>query len=298
MLRSSSHPVGGGVALVKEESWAHLFADLAVAGGSGEREDGEEEEVERVHGLVLWGRSETYRQKKSVKQRESFGELQSRKAWKLRSNLRFLSVCLACGLSLSPHYRTRNNVAPRDYFFNHSLLALLPPLPPSLPPHPVSSEMPVLTFVARASDSLLLVASFEHTNSRIDTDSLDMFKSQAKQLLKTLNSQSMAKCSVESGTCVFHYTITNDIIFLTLTEKSYPKRLAFLYLDEIHEGFAAELERDHGGDWRNKVATAARPYQFIKFDKFIQRKHKEVRRRMRRKRRGGEGGKEQEKRGA
>ncbi|GMI22028.1 hypothetical protein TeGR_g14773, partial [Tetraparma gracilis] len=136
--------------------------------------------------------------------------------------------------------------------------------------------MPILTFVARASDSLLLVASFEHsTSSTMQPDSLDMFKSQAKQVLKTLSSRSMAKCSIESGGSFFHYMITDGVIYLTLSERSYPKRLAFLYLDEIHQGFVQELERDHGAQWRDKVATAARPYQFIKFDKFIQRKHKE-----------------------
>jgi len=80
-----------------------------------------------------------------------------------------------------------------------------------------------------------------------------MFKSQAKQVLKTLNSQSLAKCSIESGDCVFHYLILDDVIFLTLTERSYPKRLAFLYLGEVHEGFVGELERDYGNVWREKV---------------------------------------------
>jgi vesicle transport protein SEC22 len=136
--------------------------------------------------------------------------------------------------------------------------------------------MPILTFVARASDSLLLVASFSHsTSSSISTETMDVFKSQAKQLLKTLNNRSTSKCSIESGSCVFHYMIINEVIFLTLSEKAYPKRLAFLYLDEISQGFVTELERDYGQSWRDKISTAARPYQFIKFDKFIQRKHKE-----------------------
>ncbi|GMH66749.1 hypothetical protein TrRE_jg3232 [Triparma retinervis] len=137
--------------------------------------------------------------------------------------------------------------------------------------------MPLLTFVARATDSLLLVASFVHSQgTRVDGASLDMFKSQGKNLIKTLNGRSVAKCSVESGSCCFHYLISDNIIYLTLSERSYPKRLAFLYLDEICRGFIDELTQDYGANqWQEKISTAARPYQFIKFDKFIQRKVKD-----------------------
>lgn len=53
--------------------------------------------------------------------------------------------------------------------------------------------------------------------------------------------------------------------YLTLSDRSFPKRLAFLYLEEIHAGFVEELERDYGGTWRDIVTTVARPYAFIKF---------------------------------
>lgn len=60
--------------------------------------------------------------------------------------------------------------------------------------------MPLLTFAARASDGLLLVASFEHSvETTSDPSSMDMYKSQAKQLLKKLDGKSVAKCSIESG---------------------------------------------------------------------------------------------------
>jgi vesicle transport protein SEC22 len=63
------------------------------------------------------------------------------------------------------------------------------------------------------------------------------------------------------------YMIEQGICYLTLTDKGYPKRLAFLYLDELHEAFVQELQRDHGNDWRSQVETVSRPYGFIKFDK-------------------------------
>jgi len=135
----------------------------------------------------------------------------------------------------------------------------------------------MLTFVARVMDGLLLVASMD--SSSLDGtrggDTIDLYKNQAKQILKKLNPRSPAKCSIDSGQFVFHYVIELGMCYLTLTEKSYPKRLAFLYLEEIHEAFVEELQKDHGDEWRNKVETVARPYAFIKFDKTIQRKRKD-----------------------
>ncbi|CAN0242868.1 unnamed protein product [Pylaiella littoralis] len=139
--------------------------------------------------------------------------------------------------------------------------------------------MPVLTFVARVMDGLLLVASMDSGSDSAAT--VDVCRSQAKQILKRLNPRSVAKCSIESRPYVFHYMIDQGICYLTLAEKGYPKRLAFLYLEEIHQEFVGELRQDYGEEWRNKaskaecVETAARPYAFIKFDKVIQRKRKE-----------------------
>lgn len=48
--------------------------------------------------------------------------------------------------------------------------------------------------------------------------------------------------------------IEQGICYLTLAEKGYPKRLAFLYLEEIHQEFVGELRQDHGEDWRNKAS--------------------------------------------
>ena len=70
--------------------------------------------------------------------------------------------------------------------------------------------------------------------------------------------------------------ISEQIVYLTLCQRSYPKRLSFLYLAEICDGFLTELTNDYGSShWRNKIGMAARPYQFIKFDKYIQKKCKE-----------------------
>ncbi|OQR82114.1 vesicle-trafficking protein SEC22b [Thraustotheca clavata] len=133
--------------------------------------------------------------------------------------------------------------------------------------------MPILTFIARVADGMLLVASMESAGDY--NDNLDTYKQQGKQIMKKLNQRSPTKCSIESGSYCFHYLIDEGNCYLTLSDKNYPKRLAFLYLEEIHRGFVDELYRDHGENWRVVVTTVARPYAFIKFDKFIQRKRKE-----------------------
>ena len=91
---------------------------------------------------------------------------------------------------------------------------------------------------------MLLVASMEHAGEA--QDQLDIYKQQAKQILKKLNPRSPAKCSIDSGPCrfnfyscpwlmlyillctghyCFHYIIDENVCYLTLSDKGYPKRL-------------------------------------------------------------------------
>ena len=93
--------------------------------------------------------------------------------------------------------------------------------------------------------------------------------------LFVLPRQTMRMSIETTNSKIFHYLIKDMICYLTLTEISYPKRLAFVYLEEISDGFLEELTRDHGSDWRRTIDTASRPYQFIKFDQYIQRKQRE-----------------------
>ncbi len=40
--------------------------------------------------------------------------------------------------------------------------------------------------------------------------------------------------------------ISDGICYLTLTDKAYPKRLAFLFLEEISKDFVSELQEEYG----------------------------------------------------
>lgn len=58
-------------------------------------------------------------------------------------------------------------------------------------------------------------------------------------------------------TLVLSYIIEGRVCYLTMCDRSYPKKLAFQYLEDL----ANEFERVNG----NQIETAARPYAFIKF---------------------------------
>jgi hypothetical protein len=57
--------------------------------------------------------------------------------------------------------------------------------------------------------------------------------------------------SITSGDKVFYYMVRDSLCFLTMTESRYPKRLAFLYLDEVGDLVLQELIREFG----NNVST-------------------------------------------
>ena len=148
------------------------------------------------------------------------------------------------------------------------------------PPLGTSQTQPdLVTFVARASDGLILSETWDSGQS----DTLAVFKQQAKKILvKVKNGPS--KCSVDGGTAsnpiLFHYTIESGICFLTLAGKSFPKRLAFAFLEDIHKLFLEELKRHYGTgsvDYRSQIETIQKPYFFITFDRTVQRKRAEYR---------------------
>ena len=74
-----------------------------------------------------------------------------------------------------------------------------------------------------------------------------------------------ARASLESGAFTFHYIIDNDVCYLTLVEKSYPKKLAYQYLEELQREFFSLYGRE--------IEQAKRPYAFIKFGENYSNSH-------------------------
>lgn len=87
----------------------------------------------------------------------------------------------------------------------------------------------------------------ENSNSQ-PGEKMDLYKNQAKQIMKKLSPRSAAKMSIESNPYVFHYMISDGICYLALTDKGYPKRLAFLFLEEVCHDFVEDLQEEHGDE--------------------------------------------------
>lgn len=83
-------------------------------------------------------------------------------------------------------------------------------------------------------------------------------------------------CSIEAGQYFFQYEnclfsnnnfsslVLNGVGFLCICDKLYPKRLAFVFLDDISRHFFEDFSRD-------QIEHATRPYAFIRFDSYIQK---------------------------
>lgn len=121
-----------------------------------------------------------------------------------------------------------------------------------------------LTMIARVADGLPLAASIQEDEQ--SGRDLQQYQSQAKQLLRKLNAQSPDRCMLEAGNMNFCYFIGQGVCCLCLCEDSFPKKLAFGYLEDLHNEFYEQYGR--------RVPTVTRPYSFIEFDTFIQKKKK------------------------
>uniref|UniRef100_A0A0E0BZM0 Longin domain-containing protein n=1 Tax=Oryza meridionalis TaxID=40149 RepID=A0A0E0BZM0_9ORYZ len=92
----------------------------------------------------------------------------------------------------------------------------------------------------------------------INLKDADFYKQQAKLLFKNLSKGQHEASRI--------YIIEGHVCYLTMCDRSYPKKLAFQYFEDLKN----EFERVSG----NQIETAARPYAFIKFDTFIQKTKK------------------------
>ncbi|XP_064394987.1 vesicle-trafficking protein SEC22b-like [Halichondria panicea] len=113
-----------------------------------------------------------------------------------------------------------------------------------------------LTLIARASDGLPLSTSIVNEESGRDYAE---YQPKAKQIFRKLSSVSPPRCSIECdpGRMVFHYILEEGICYLPLCDPTYPAKLAFNYLENLHKDFS----KQHGND----VHKASRPYHFIEF---------------------------------
>ncbi|KAN0077490.1 protein transport protein sec22 [Elaphomyces granulatus] len=121
------------------------------------------------------------------------------------------------------------------------------------------------TQIARLDDGLMLAASVDDEQAEAE---LSGVKSQAKMLFKRMSRNSAPEASIESGQYNLHYTINDDICFLCICDRSYPRKLAFTYLADLTTEFTTTYPPSQ------YHSPNLRPYAFIQFDTFIQRTKK------------------------
>ncbi|KAF9891307.1 SNAP receptor [Aspergillus nanangensis] len=120
------------------------------------------------------------------------------------------------------------------------------------------------TQIARL-DGLMLAASVDDEQAEAE---LSEIKSQVKMILRRLNRNAAPQASIESGQFNIHYIIQDDICFLCICDRSYPRKLAFTYLADIASEFTTTYSS------AQYHSPNLRPYAFVEFDTFIQRTKK------------------------
>ncbi|KAE8354776.1 Longin-like domain-containing protein [Aspergillus coremiiformis] len=120
------------------------------------------------------------------------------------------------------------------------------------------------TQIARL-DGLMLAASVDDEQAEVE---LSEIKTQAKMIFRRLSRNSAPQASIESGQYNLHYLIQDDICFLCICDRSYPRKLAFTYLADLATEFTTTYSS------AQHQSPTLRPYAFVEFDTFIQRTKK------------------------
>lgn len=92
-------------------------------------------------------------------------------------------------------------------------------------------------------------------------------KKKCKILISRITPNSEPQATVESGNYSIHYIISQSIIYLCICDKTYPRKLAFSYLQEVSN----EFNNSHGSA---ALSSNARPYGFSSFDNFLSKTKK------------------------
>eukprot|EP00166_Cyanidium_caldarium_P003220 ctg_3135.g607 len=107
--------------------------------------------------------------------------------------------------------------------------------------------MPKITLISRVTDALPLAASLADDKDAYANE-LQEYERQAKRIVKNvcaersrsvtgLSSSVSGAATVDVGYFVFHYLVAGAVVYLTLAEKAYPRKLAFAFLDELRREF-------------------------------------------------------------
>ncbi|XP_028756400.1 25.3 kDa vesicle transport protein [Neltuma alba] len=118
-----------------------------------------------------------------------------------------------------------------------------------------------LTIVGRVSDGLPLAQGLRYVNQ--ENGYLSFYQKQAQIILQEISRGALtaSKMTIRIDHHCFNYLIENGVVFIVLCDSSYPRKLAFHYLQDLQKEF----------EKFDKTLTdkITRPYSFVKFDGII-----------------------------
>ncbi|XWS61152.1 hypothetical protein CRYUN_Cryun07bG0100900 [Craigia yunnanensis] len=119
-----------------------------------------------------------------------------------------------------------------------------------------------LTIVGRVNEGLPLAQGASYVGKENDNFSSN-YKQEAEFILKEISRGALplSKMTIRVDHHSFNYLVVNGICFITLCDSSYPRKLAFLYLQDLQKEFD---KFDH-----SLIEKITRPYSFIRFDSII-----------------------------
>lgn len=121
-----------------------------------------------------------------------------------------------------------------------------------------------LVLLCRVSDGMILVGT--NSENRMLSNKMEL-----KKMCKKL-ATFPELCTVTSNQNNYHFLIDSGIAYIAMFPITYPKKLAFLFLNDICKLFNEELMIQYGThsiDYRSIIETIEKPYSFIKFDRKI-----------------------------
>ncbi|EME47184.1 hypothetical protein DOTSEDRAFT_69214 [Dothistroma septosporum NZE10] len=108
-------------------------------------------------------------------------------------------------------------------------------------------------------DGLTLVGSVDDGQLQ----ELPELKQHIRTIMKKINRNSEPRASIESDRNCIHYVLGDDLAYIAITERSYPKKLAVTYLEDIRNEFQSSYKRD------DYLDPQLRPYAYSEFDRFL-----------------------------
>ncbi|KAK5777986.1 hypothetical protein PVK06_045953 [Gossypium arboreum] len=126
-------------------------------------------------------------------------------------------------------------------------------------------KMVKLTIVGRVKDGLPLAQEARYMNNETTTSHnlSSNYKQQAEFLLNEISKGALPlpSMTIRVDHHSFNYLVVNGICFITLCDSSYPRKLAFNYLQDLQKEFD---KFDNG-----LIYKITKPYSFVKFDSII-----------------------------